>query len=126
MWEYARILRWYLNFEEACHFLNYRQHFESILQEMLLSDPAVSSGKEYLRDGLIALIYLLSFREYDHEMVAINSQVYHLAKRLCRKLEVANITTSQLDIDGHLSDYLETLLDGVATEENAKRLLEIE
>jgi len=126
LWGYARILRWYLNFEEACHFLNYRQHFESILQEMLLSDPAVSSGKEYLRDGLIALIYLLSFREYDHEMVAINSQVYHLAKRLCRKLEVANITTSQLDIDGHLSDYLETLLDGVATEENAKRLLEIE
>ena len=93
---------------------------------MLSSDSKVGSSKEYLRDGLLTLIYLLSFREYDHEMVAVGSHVYNLAKRLCRNLEAVDITTSQLDIDGHLSEYLEALLDGVATEENAKRLLEIE
>lgn len=126
LWGYARVLRWYLNFEEACNFLDYEQHFECILIEMLSSDSKVGSSKEYLRDGLLTLIYLLSFREYDHEMVAVGSHVYNLAKRLCRNLEAVDITTSQLDIDGHLSGYLETLLDGVATEENAKRLLEIE
>jgi hypothetical protein len=126
LWGYSRILLWYLNFDEACSFLPYKNHFDLILNQMLSLDLLLNASRDYLRDGLIALIYLLSFREYDSSMVAIGSNTYTLSKQLCDHLRKKPIRTQKIAINASLNDFFETLLDGVATEENAKRLLEIE
>lgn len=130
LWGYARILLWYLDFDQARHFINYRKHFKCLLDQLL--DLSLKSSwenhKDYFRDALITLIYLLSFREYDPEMVSEDSEEYRKARQLCNWLRRSgsNIRSRRAQIDMSLSDFLATLLDGTATQENASKMIEIE
>jgi hypothetical protein len=130
LWGYARILLWYLDFDKPHCLVDYRKHFKCILDHLLdLSQKNLQKDyREYFKDALITLIYLLSFREYDPEMVSEDSEEYQKARQLCDRLRLSglDIRSKKAQIDMSLSDFLATLLDGTATQENASKMIEID
>jgi hypothetical protein len=130
LWRYARILLWYLDFDKPHCLVDYRKHFKCILDHLLdLSQKNLQKDyREYFKDALITLIYLLSFREYDPEMVSEDSEEYQKARQLCDRLRLSglDIRSKKAQIDMSLSDFLATLLDGTATQENASKMIEID
>ncbi|MBE9222068.1 hypothetical protein IQ215_05095 [Cyanobacterium stanieri LEGE 03274] len=117
LWGYARILLWYLNFEEANKWLNYKQHFSDIIHYCLTLNYEENRNKGYFQNALICLVYLLTFREINYDFVLENSHHYELAKQLVNKLENYQIRSKLVnhENDGSLNELFARLLDGNAT-----------
>ncbi|MCA2627914.1 MULTISPECIES: hypothetical protein [unclassified Microcystis] len=125
IWGYARILLWYANPESDCLSLEvFSQHFIKILSHCLTLN--VSRDRDYLRDALISLIYLLTFREIDPHFVEQGSHAHTQSKRLCEKLEQNPIRSRRANIDVSLNQFFEQLLDGSATQEQVSNMIEID
>lgn len=126
MWGYARLLLWYVDFKKPTG-IDYKQHFQLILEYLNQEyDVSTPSNKDYLRNALFALIYLLTFRENDPEFVKIGSPEYQRGKQLCSKLEAYPILSRQANIDMSLNEFFAILLDGKATQEQASQMIEID
>lgn len=126
MWGYARIMLWYVDFGDS-RAIDYQQHFRLILEYLNQEcDVSHQSNKDYLRDALFALIYLLTFRENDPEFVKLGSSEYQLGKQLCSKLEGYPIRSRRANIDMSLNEFFAILLDGKATQEQASQMIEID
>ena len=111
IWGYARILLWYANFENDRLSLEiFSQHFIKILSHCLTLNDC-----EYLRDALISLIYLLTFREIDPHFVEQGSEAYNQSKKLCEKLAHTEIKSKNVELP--LNQFFEQLIDGSATQE---------
>ncbi|MDB9312249.1 hypothetical protein PN462_03970 [Spirulina sp. CS-785/01] len=124
MWGYARILMWYLNFQDDRNCLDYQRHFH-----LLIKNSLQTSDDKYLQDALFALIYLITFREIDKDFVKIGSEDYHLAKELCKQLKDKPIYSKKANLGGtalNLNECFQNLLDGKATEEQVKMMIEID
>ena len=131
IWGYARILLWYANFEDDRLLLEiFSQHFTQILCHCLTlnisSDREYSSNRKYLTDALIALIYLLTFREIDSQFVERGSLAYNQSKKLCEKLMHTKIKSQKANLKIPLNQFFEQLLDGSATQEQVSNMIEID
>lgn len=117
LWGYARILLWYLNFEEASTWLNYQQHFSDIINHCLTLNYEENKNKGYFQNTLLCLVYLLTFREINSEFVLENSHNYQSAKQLVNKLENCQIRSNLVQIKDNLSlnELFAQLLDGKAS-----------
>ena len=116
---------WYANPESDCLSLEvFSQHFTEILTHCLTLN--VSRDHNYLRDALISLIYLLTFREIDPHFVEQGSHAHTQSKRLCEKLEQNPIRSRRANIDVSLNQFFEQLLDGSATQEQVSNMIEID
>lgn len=117
LWGYARILLWYLNFEETSKWLNYQQHFSDIINHCLTLNYEENKNKGYFQNALICLVYLLTFREINSDFVLENSHNYQLAKQLIYKLENYQIRSKLVshENDVSLNELFARLLDGNAT-----------
>jgi len=125
IWGYARILLWYANPESDCLSLEvFSQHFTEILTHCLTLN--VSRDHNYLRDALISLIYLLTFREIDPHFVEQGSPAYAQSKQLCEQLVPNPIRSRKANIDVSLNQFFEQLLDGSATQEQISNMIEID
>lgn len=126
IWGYARILLWYANFESDRLSLGiFSQHFTKILSHCLTLN--VYKDRQYLTDALISLIYLLTFREIDPHFVEQGSHAYAQSKNLCEKLVRNPIRSRKANIDDmSLNQFFEQLLDGSATQEQVRNMIEID
>jgi hypothetical protein len=125
IWGYARILLWYANLESDRLSLEvFSQHFTKILSHCLTLN--VSKDRKYLTDALIALIYLLTFRERSPQFVEEGSQAYNQSKKLCEKLAYIEIKSQKANLEIPLNQFFEQLLDGSATQEQVSNMIEID
>jgi hypothetical protein len=125
IWGYARVLLWYVDFNNSQGFLEYNKHF-NVIVEYCLNVELNQKNKNYLQDALIALIYLLTFRENDPNFVSLNSPEYSQAKQLCQRLQSFPIRSKKANIDIPLNEFFEKILDGKATAEDTERMLTID
>lgn len=126
IWGYARILLWYVDFNQP-EFIGYEKHFEHLsgyLHQQLLSRNS-NIDQFYIQDSLFALIYLLTFRGINPNFVSVDSTHYKIAKDICVAIKDNPIHSQIANIDMSLNDFFETLLDGRATQEQASRMIEI-
>jgi hypothetical protein len=125
IWGYARILIWYFDFSELNDIKLFENHFCMLLDYCLNN---LENTSNYLQDALIALIYLLTFREIDSKFVDKDSQSYDQSKRLCEKLKQISIKPSKASNidDMSLNQFFEQLLDGSATQEQVSNMIEID
>lgn len=126
IWGYARILLWYVDFQNKEAFTVYQSHFDKIVSYCLTLDANLPAHKSYTRDALIALIYLLSFRSSESTFVERGSVFYSRAKQLCRILSSNPILSRKANIDVPINEFFEQLLDGKATQETIQRMIEID
>jgi len=110
MWGYGRIMLWYLDLNTAKIWLQYQDHFISIIENFFKSD----FSEAYRQSSLIALYSLLSFREIDQDFCLSNSEEYRLAKRLCSQLRHNPVKANQVAKGRDLNEIFEELLDGNA------------
>ncbi|MGY6530596.1 MAG: hypothetical protein ACXITR_11790 [Cyanobacterium sp.] len=125
LWGYARILLWYINFDNSSKWLNYQHHFFSISNHCLSLDLGDNKSKDYLQNALISLIYLLTFREIDYDFVSINSSSYKLAKLLINKLKNYQIRANLVRIENNntsLNELFAKLLDGKGSNKSIPRI----
>ncbi|MBD2152462.1 hypothetical protein H6F44_20410 [Pseudanabaena sp. FACHB-1277] len=126
LWGYARILMWYMDFKDLSVTNICKQHFNSLIIYCNSLNGSVSKHESYLRDVLIALIYLMTFRESDPEFVKKDSSVYGEAKSLCRKLDPHPIRSQKTIIEVPLNSFFDQLLDGNVTQEQVRNMIEID
>lgn len=126
IWGYARLLLWYVdvNVYDSSSTFPYSQHFLSIVNECLKLNP--TSNNQYVQDALIALIYLLTFREINPKFIDKDSDSYQKAKQLCKKLESYPPIRSRKAGIEDMSLYFEKLLDESATSEQISQMIEID
>ena len=124
IWGYARLLLWYVDLNDKSLISIYSQNFTSITTQCLSLNP--HNDKSYIRDALIALIYLLTFREVDSQFVEVGCDSYKQAKKLCDKLKPTPILSRKANIDMPLNYFFEQLLDGSATQEQVSNMIEID
>lgn len=125
IWGYARVLMWYLDFDDSCFKKVCSEHFSLITQYCLSLDAV--QDEVYIRDALISLIYLLTFREIDDQFVQKDSDIYVCAKKLCQKLQLNPLQSKKANInDMSLNQFFDKLLDGMATQEEIVGMVEIE
>ena len=110
MWGYGRIMLWYLDLSTAKTWLQYQDHFISIIENLFKSDLS----EAYRQSSLIALYSLLSFREIDQNFCLPNSETYRLAKRLCSQLKHNPVMANEVVKGRDLNEIFEELLDGNA------------
>ncbi|TYQ29259.1 hypothetical protein [Pseudanabaena sp. UWO310] len=126
IWGYARILMWYVDFNNQLIKNVYKQHFGTIVNHCCSLDITIKSNRDYTRDALIALIYLLSFRESDPEFIQIDSPLYNQAKKLCNQLSLNPIRSQRANIEEPLNSFLDRLLDGIVTQDQMLQMIEID
>ena len=117
IWGYARVLMWYVDFGNTSLTNIYKQHFSSLVNHCLTLDHSIKQDYDYLKDALIALIYLLTFRESEPDFVQRESPLYNQAKLLCSQLKTARPFNSR-NIEFPVNFFFEELLDGNVTQEN--------
>jgi hypothetical protein len=108
---------WYVDFRNISLANIYKQHFSPLVNHCLTLDHNVKQDYDYLKDALIALIYLLTFRESDPDFVKRESPLYNQAKLLCSQLKTARPFNSR-NIEFPVNFFFEELLDGNVTQEN--------
>lgn len=125
LWGYARILIWYLNYEEAGEWLDYQKHFTQIINYILTLNWANNQHKSSLRNALISLIYLLTFRDKNDSFVVKDSNDYNLAKQLVKKLENEKIASNLVGTKDNitLNELFSKLLDGSANNDSIDRII---
>lgn len=128
IWGYARILMWYMDFSDRSLIPDPEAIFQAITQECMGRDIQDNRNIPYVQDGLICLIYLLTLREtWQPDFIKKESLAYQQAKQLCHKLESRPIRSQQANVDGaSLNEFLERLLDGEATAQDVRNMLEID
>ncbi|AFZ12492.1 hypothetical protein Cri9333_1602 [Crinalium epipsammum PCC 9333] len=123
IWGYARLFLWYIDdYNSAGDWLDYRHHFKTIANHLLM----IKLEQSWKQDALISLIYLLAFRELDSEFCAISSEEYVLAKAVSRRLETSPVFSNHVSKNLSLNKLLDQLLDGTATSEQTRGMLEID
>jgi len=125
IWGYARILIWYIDFNDPLTTNICKQHFAILVNYCHSLEADVPKNISYLRDALITLIYLLTFRESDPEFVKKDSSVYGEAKSLCRKLDPHRIRSQKTSIEVPLNSFFDQLLDGNVTQEQVENMIRI-
>ena len=126
MWGYARLLLWYVDFNDKSLVSIYSRNFTSITTQCLSLNPHNNKSNTYIRDALIALLRLLTFREVNPQFVEVGCDSYKQAKKLCDKLKPTPISSQKANIDMPLNHFFEQLLDGSATQEQVSNMIEID
>jgi hypothetical protein len=126
IWGYARILIWYIDFNDPLTSNICKQHFGILVNYCRSLEVNIPKNISYLRDASIALIYLLTFRESDPEFVKKDSQLYNEAKILCQKLYFNPIKSTKANIEFPLNSFFDQLLDGNVTQEQVRNMIEID
>ena len=126
IWGYARLLLWYININDKSHLELCRQHFINIVNHSLKLNTSIKRDQDYIRDALISLIYLLTFREIDPQFVEQGSPAYNQSKKLCEKLAHTKIKSQKANLEIPLNQFFEQLLDGSATQEQVDNMIEID
>ena len=126
IWGYARILIWYVDFNDPLVTNICKQHFGILINYCHSLEANIPKNISYLRDALITLIYLLTFRESDPEFVKKDSQLYNEAKMLCQKLYFHPIKSTKANIEFPLNSFFDQLLDGNVTQEQVRNMIEID
>lgn len=126
IWGYARLLLWYVDMGNPQLIPTYNKHFLVITNHCLTLNANNPRERTYTRDALIALIYLLTFREIDPHFVEKGSQSYNKSKKLCDKLTRSPILSKKANIELPLNQFFEQLLDGSATQEQVSNMIEID
>jgi len=126
IWGYARLLLWYVDMNDRSLISTYNKHFLTIINHCLTLNVNIPQERSYIRDALIALIYLLTFRETDAQFVEKGSQLYSQSKKLCEKLAGNPILSRQADVELSLNQFFEQLLDGSATPKQGRNMIEID
>ncbi|NJN76647.1 MAG: hypothetical protein HC796_11315 [Synechococcaceae cyanobacterium RL_1_2] len=126
MWGYARLLLWYVDINNTSLLEIYKQHFDIIVSHCLSLNANIPSEKSYIRDALIALIYMLTFREISPQFVEKDSSAYNQAQKLCDSLQTTPILSRKANIEDPLNQLFEQLLDGSATQEQVRNMIEID
>jgi hypothetical protein len=110
IWGYSRIFMWYLNFQSAYSWLDYRGHFIAICNSLIDGE-----AQNYLQDGFLIIIYLLTFREYDHNFCYSDTNEYRLAKAVVEKFKLTPIESRQMGEKIVLNNLFAKLIDNVAS-----------
>jgi hypothetical protein len=126
IWGYARLLLWYVDINDSLLFKDYEQHFTILLNYCLTLNAKTPHQRSYLRDALIALIYLLTFREINPQFVERGSASYTQSKKLCDRLNSTPILSRKANIETPLNQFFEHLLDGSATQEEVDDMIRID
>lgn len=121
---------WYVDFRDKATFDCCQDHFSKILNQCLSLNYGTNSqhkkDKPYMTDALISLIYLLFFRQYNPHFVNDNSSEYDQAINLCRKLQSSEIKSKRANLEVPLNQFFEQLLNGSATQEHVRNMIEID
>lgn len=126
VWGYARTLMWYVNFEDPLIANICKQHFGNLVNYCYNLELSIPKNISYLRDALITLIYLLTFRESDPNFVKKDSPLYREAKSLCRRLDSHPIRSQKTTIDIPLNSFFDQILDGNVTQEQMISMIQID
>jgi len=120
IWGYARVLLWYLDFRDAANWLDFKQHFRLIATN-LLNEKLIDCRQ----DALISMIYLLSFREYNPDFCNLGSDEHKLALQVVAKFANNQVYSIQVSQEQSLNELLVKYLEGTATNQETRRLLEV-
>jgi len=126
IWGYARLLLWYVDINDRSLLQTYQQHFINILNHCLTLDASIEHDNIYIKDALIALIYLLTFREINPQFVERGSASHNQSKRLCTRLNSTPISSTKANIEVPLHQFFEQLLDGSATQKEVDDMIKID
>jgi len=127
IWGYARLLLWYVDINNISFLETYKRHFDILVNHCLTLNASIPREKSYIRDALIALTYMLTFRETSTQFVEKDSPAYAQAKILCNRLKEIPILSRKANVnDMSLNQFFEQLLDGSATQEQVRNMIEID
>ena len=126
IWGHARLLLWYININDDSLLKTYERHFGILVNYCSSLNANLPRDKGYLRDALISLIYILTFREIDPLFIEKDSSSYNQSKFLCKKLKQTPILSRRANLDVPLNDFFEQLLDRSATQELVSNMIEID
>ncbi|MCM1982030.1 hypothetical protein [Lyngbya confervoides] len=126
IWGYARLLLWYADIYSFISSKTYQENYTLLLHYCLSLNAKDNRNTSYLKDALISLIYMLTFRERDPQFVNKESQEYLDSKKLCQRLAETPILSRQANLDLPLNHVFENILEGSATQEQVRNMIEID
>ena len=126
IWGHARLLLWYININDDSLIKTYERHFSILVNYCSTLNANLPRDKGYIRDALISLIYILTFREIDPLFIEKDSPSYNQSKFLCKKLKQTPILSRKANLNVPLNDFFEQLLDRSATQELVSNMIEID
>lgn len=126
IWGYARLLLWYVDMNDSSLLKTYDHQFLILINHCLTLNADLPHVRDYIRDALISLIYILTFREVDPLFIEKGSQAYNLSKVLCEKLRQTPISSKKANLDVPLNEFFDRLLDRTVTQEQVSNMIEID
>ncbi|MDR9404653.1 MAG: hypothetical protein RI580_14570, partial [Halothece sp. Uz-M2-17] len=124
LWGYGRILLWHYSFSQLDYkMIDYHSHFIK-LSHYLLSKRANDFNNQYLQNAFLALIYLLTFSEYDANFFQDHSEEKEIAEEVVSYYQNKKIILRQVSTKQPLNEIFSNLITGNATEEEVSNIIQ--
>ncbi|MBA3922481.1 MAG: hypothetical protein H0X31_12595, partial [Nostocaceae cyanobacterium] len=123
LWGYGRILLWYYDFDSPVDFIDYRLHFNKIL-EYLLTKASNDFNNTYKQNAFLSLLYLLSFRSRERVFCQHGSAEMRMAERVINHFSTDRIIFTQISREKSLNQFFQEMIEGTATADDLTSLIQ--
>ncbi|MCY7362384.1 MAG: hypothetical protein LH629_10030, partial [Ignavibacteria bacterium] len=87
--------------------------------------PDAPPSTSYIQNAFLSLIYLLTFRETNHNFCIPNSEEFKLAEEVIELYKGFTVKLKRISTDKSLNKYFEELLYGNSSAEDLENLLQV-